>query len=399
MMAAAVVGAIEGGLGTETIRMMVEGEFGYVDTILTIASAMVFMKVIEDSGGLDALSSLIIEKFHKVPAVLLILIMFIIMFPGMITGSSTAAVLSSGSIMAPVLMLMGCDAVTAGSIIAMGGLLGMIAPPVNTAALIICAGIDVPYVGFTGPLLLLTFPLAIVIVLLLGLRKVKNLDYEKLKPALAKQDEIRKQYGFKIYLPFIALVVLMIFFKVLKLTEDLGMPVIFLLSAAVGLFTGKKINVLKTVPEAIRTATPVMAILMGVGMFIEVMTATGVRGLIVMTCLGLPSVLWLIVACTSIPLFGAVSSFGACSVLGVPFAYIYASFLGGNSVVVLAAISLIASVGDMMPPTALAGLFAAQVTGVKKYTLILKKCIIPIVILLVWAAFFLAKSKLIAGLF
>ena len=385
MMAAAVVGAIEGGLGTETIRMMVEGEFGYVDTILTIASAMVFMKVIEDSGGLDALSSLIIEKFHKVPAVLLVLIMFIIMFPGMITGSSTAAVLSSGSIMAPVLMLMGCDAVTAGSIIAMGGLLGMIAPPVNTAALIICAGIDVPYVGFTGPLLLLTFPLAIVIVLILGLKKVKNLDYEKLKPALQKQDEIRQQYGFKIYLPFIALVVLMIFFKVLKLTEDLGMPVIFLLSAAVGLFTGKKINVLKTVPEAIRTATPVMAILMGVGMFIEVMPATGV--------------LWLIVACTSIPLFGAVSSFGACSVLGVPFAYIYASFLGGNSVVVLAAISLIASVGDMMPPTALAGLFAAQVTGVQKYTLILKKCIIPIVILLVWAAFFLAKSKLIAGLF
>jgi len=68
-------------------------------------------------------------------------------------------------------------------------------------------------------------------------------------------------------------------------------------------------------------------------------------------------------------------------------------------VVVLAAISLIASVGDMMPPTALAGLFAAQVTGVKQYTKILKKCIIPIVILLAWAAFFLAKSKLIAGLF
>ena len=53
----------------------------------------------------------------------------------------------------------------------------------------------------------------------------------------------------------------------------------------------------------------------------------------------------------------------------------------------------------MMPPTALAGLFAAQVTGVKDYTRILKKCLIPIVILLVWAAFFLAKSKMIAGLF
>ena len=137
MLIAALCGALEGGLGTETIRMMVEGEFGYVDTILTIGCAMIFMKVIEGSGALDALSSLIIEKFHRFPAVLLVLIMLIIMFPGMITGSSTAAVLSAGSIMAPVLALMGIDAVTSGSIIAMGALLGMIAPPVNTAALII----------------------------------------------------------------------------------------------------------------------------------------------------------------------------------------------------------------------------------------------------------------------
>lgn len=142
-----------------------------------------------------------------------------------------------------------------------------------------------------------------------------------------------------------------------------------------------------------------MGILMGVGMFIEVMTATGVRGLVVISCLRLPSTLWLLACAISIPLFGAVSSYGACSVLGVPFAYIYASLLGGNSVVVLAAISLIAAVGDMMPPTALAGLFAAQVTGVEKYTKILKRCIVPIIILLVYACFFLANSKLIAGLF
>ena len=399
MLCAALAGAIEGGLGLETIRMMVEGEFGYVDTILTIGCAMIFMKVIEDSGALDALSSLIIEKFHKRPAILLILIMLIIMFPGMITGSSTAAVLSAGSIMAPVLALMGIDAVTAGSIIAMGGLLGMIAPPVNTAALIICAGIDVPYVGFTGPLALITFPLAILFVLLLVYKQAKQLDYEKLKPALVKQDETRKQYGVKIYIPLLVLLALMIIFKILKLGEDIGMPLMFLISAISGLFTGRKIKVLEAVPAAIRTAAPVMGILMGVGMFIEVMTATGVRGLIVTSCLRLPSALWLLACAISIPLFGAVSSYGACSVLGVPFAYIYASLLGGNSVLVLAAISLIASCGDMMPPTALAGLFAAQVTGVTQYTKILKKCLIPMVILLVWACFFLANSKMIAGLF
>ena len=399
MMIAAIVGAIEGGVGTETIRMLVEGEFGYVDTILTISTAMIFMKIIEESGALDALSSLIIEKFHRFPAILLILIMLIIMFPGMITGSSTAAVLSAGTIMAPVLALMGIDAVAAGSIIAMGALLGMIAPPVNTAALIICAGIDVPYVGFEGPLALLTFPLAILFVLMLGYKQARHLDYEKIKPALAKQDAIRKEYGAKLYLPLIVLVVLMILFKVAQIAEDIGMPLMFLISAVVGLFTGKKINVLQAVPAAVRTAAPVMGILMGVGMFIEIMTATGVRGLVVISCLRLPSVLWLVACAVSIPLFGALSSYGACSVLGVPFAMIYASLLGGDAVVVLSAISLNASVGDMMPPTALAGLFAAQITDVKPYTRVLKKSIIPIIILLIYACFFLANSNLIAGLF
>ena len=133
-----------------------------------------------------------------------------------------------------------------------------------------------------------------------------------------------KQYGVRIYIPLLVLVALMVIFKVLKLGEDIGMPLMFLISAAVGLFTGKKINVLTAVPEAIRTAAPVMGILMGVGMFIEVMTATGVRGLVVISCLRLPSTLWLLACAISIPLFGAVSSYGACSVLGVPFAYIYA---------------------------------------------------------------------------
>lgn len=399
MMIAAIAGAIQGGLGTESIRMLIEGEFGYVDTILTIGTAMIFMKVIEDSGALDALSSLIIEKFHRFPAILLILIMLIIMFPGMITGSSTAAVLSAGSIMAPVLSLMGLDAVTAGSIIAMGALLGMIAPPVNTAALIICAGVDVPYVGFEGPLTLLTFPLAILFVLMLGYRQARHLDYEKLKPALVEQDAVRKKYGVKIYLPLVVLIVLMVAFKVFKVADDIGMPLMFLISAAVGIFTGKKFNIFKTVTEAIRTAAPVMGILMGVGMFIEVMTATGVRGLVVMSCLRLPRALWLVACAVSIPLFGALSSYGACSVLGVPFSYIFASLLGGDAVVVLSAISLIASVGDMMPPTALAGLFAAQITDVKPYTKILKRCIVPIVILLVYACIFLANSKMIGNLF
>jgi GntP family gluconate:H+ symporter len=42
-----------------------------------------------------------------------------------------------------------------------------------------------------------------------------------------------------------------------------------------------------------------------------------------------------------------------------------------------AALSLIIALGDLMPPTALAGLFAAQVVGEKKYLRVLRWCILP----------------------
>lgn len=98
LLISSIAGAIAGGQGIP-IRHLVEGTFSYVDTILVIGTAMMFMKVVEKSGTLDALSSVIVKKFYKHPAILLILIMLVIMFPGMITGSSTAAVLSAGSIM------------------------------------------------------------------------------------------------------------------------------------------------------------------------------------------------------------------------------------------------------------------------------------------------------------
>lgn len=393
LMLSSIGGALAAGEGFP-IRHFVEGTFSYIDTILIICSAMVFMKVIEASGTLDALCSLIIRKFHKHQALLLIFIMFVIMFPGMITGSSTAAVLSGGSIMAPVLLTMGIDPVSTAAIIAVGGLMGMVAPPVNLPAMIIGGGIDTPFVGFGIPLVLLAFPVAIFSVLFLGLKPVRQMDYEKVAPTLNL--ELSSQYGFRIYLPILLLVVLMCLTKIVKIIPDVGMPVMFLISAALGLFTGKKIKVLDAVQEAVHTSMPVMGILMGVGMFIQIMTLTGVRGFIVSVCLGLPEQLLYLAAAISIPLFGAVSSFGAASVLGVPFTL---AFLNGNTIVTIAGLSLIASLGDMMPPTALAGIFAAKVTpGVENYTSVLKRCAIPMAAVMVWGLIFVIFSSKIAGL-
>ncbi len=130
--------------------------------------------------------------------------------------------------------------------------------------------------------------------------------------------------------------------------------------------------------EAIQAALPVAGILVGVGMFIQIMTLTGVRGFFVVSALALPEWLLYIGIATSMPIFGAVSSFGSATVLGVPFLL---ALLGRDEIVVGSALSLMAGLGDLMPPTALAGLFAAQIVGVKNYFSVLKVCLLPCVML------------------
>lgn len=331
----------------------------------------------------------IIEKFHKLPALMLCLIMIIVMFPGMITGSSTASVLSAGSIMAPVLMMMGVPALETASILAMGGILGMIAPPTNLPAMIIGAGIDIPYSGFELPLALLTFPLAFVFVLMFAYKYVKKMDYEAVKNKL--NTESRKKFGFRVYIPIIVAIILMVVSKMVS-AFSIGMPLVFLISAIVGCFTGYKVNLPKVAKDSINSVLPVMGILMGVGMFIQIMTLTGVRGLIVTSCLSLPGWALYVAMAVSMPLFGAVSSFGSASVLGVPFLL---AFLNKEEIIVAAALSLIASLGDMMPPTALAGIFAAQVVGLEKYTPVLKKCFVPCLMIIVWGILFILGANVL----
>ncbi len=383
MVLASVAGAIAGGQGL-ALRHLVEGMFAYVDTIMVIATAMIFMKVIQESGALDAIASLIIQRFHKVPALMLIFIMIIIMFPGMITGSSTASVLSAGSIMAPVLMLMGVPVLETACILALGGVLGMIAPPTNIPAMIIGAGIDIPYSGFGLPLTMLTFPLAFLFVLMFGYKYVKNMNYVEVEAKL--NTDSRERFGFKVYIPLLLAIVLMVLNKAVPAIPDIGMPLVFLISAVVGCFTGYKFNFFKAAKGSVHSALPVMGILMGVGMFIQVMTLTGVRGLIVTSCLSLPSFARYLALAISMPAFGAISSFGSASVLGVPFLL---SFLAKDQIIVAAALSLVASLGDMVPPTALAGIFAAKVVGMENYTPILKKCLIPCLIVVIWAILFI----------
>ncbi len=296
---------------------------------------------------------------HRKPTFLLVLMTFFIMIAGMITGSSTATVLTTGAIAYPVLKSLGLSKRRAGSIIAMSGIYGMIAPPINLPAMIIGQGVDMPYIGFTTPLLFVTFPIAIITTLIIGVRKVKPVDLDEFK----KTRESEPVKGFAVYLPLIVMVILMVLENV-SWGFSLGLPLIFMISALIAVVTGRRGNILKISFTAIQNALGILSILIGVGMFIQVMTMNGVRGLIVGYLNSLPQGALLLGIALGIPAFGAVSSYGSSSVLGVPFLL---AFLGSNDIVVCSALSLLAGLGDMVPPTALAGIFAAHVVGEKNY--------------------------------
>ena len=170
---------------------------------------------------------------------------------------------------------------------------------------------------------------------------------------------------------------------------------IFLISAFAGLFTGYKFDYLPEFKDAIKSVLPVLGILIGVGMFIQVMTLTGVRGFIVNTALSLPESMRYLAMAISIPLFGAISSYGSASVLGVPFLL---AFMAKDQIITASAISLIAATGDMMPPIALAGMFASKVIGLETYTPVIKKCAIPVIGLILWALIFVAFANQLAPL-
>lgn len=390
-------------------RNLFEGTFAYLDTVLIIAMAMIFMTFIQESGAMGALNNAIVSKFYKHPAIMLILLMIIVMFPGMITGSSTAGVLAAGSIVAPILIMIGVPKHKTGAVIAVGAILGMAAPPVNIPALLIAGGVDMPFSGFDVPLLLITLICAIFTVLFIALKYCKNIDIEQLNDKLDK--ETGKKYGFKVYIPVIVLGLILILRMIPSVLDifkaegafvdtmtaisskiaSIAMPLTFLICAVLAIFTGKKFDIIKSCRSSLDSTVPVLGKLMGVGMFIQVLTYTGARGWIVSACLSLAAVggkasviatiLLLLAVAIVCPAFGAVSSYGSATVLGVPILIVFMDviFPANNQVIMACAISTIVCCGDLMPPTALSGNYAADLVG-EKYSKVLPQCAIPVLV-------------------
>jgi TRAP-type C4-dicarboxylate transport system permease large subunit len=353
------------------LRHLVEGAFSYLDPILVIATATIFMRVLAEGGALSAIGTAVERRLGDRPIVLLPALMAIVMFPGMITGSSTASVLTTGAMAAAILIRLGAPPERAAAFVAMGGILGMIAPPVNIPAMLIGGGIDLPYVGFTRPLLLVSVPLALVVTYGLGGDVLRRLGPGRVRPKTASA-----AVGVGAALVPIALTAGLMAAPQIwpHHVPDIGLPLVFVMAAVVAVLVSPRFDVLKTLHAATDEALPVLGILTGVGAFIQVMTLTGARGWLVAQMLGAPSWALILAGAVSLPLFGAISAFGSASVLGVPFLL---ALLGRNEVVTTAALSLLAGLGDLMLPAALAPTLAARVAGVADRARVLRRCVWP----------------------
>ncbi len=370
---AALIGSLASGSGLPW-RHLVEGAFGYFDTLLIILTATIFMKTLEGSGALDTYVNFLLRTFYRYKPLFLLILMFIIMFPGMITGSSVTAILSAGPLVAPVLLKIGLSRSRAASFLAMGGILGMIAPPINILVMIMGAGVDMPYVGITVPLLILVGPLAILVSLWLGLKEAKKISKDDLASLLPPS--FWPQYGWRLIVPLLSLIFLFLGPSLWpEIIPDLGLPGSFILASLFGWLAGRPFSFFQATQKALEESLPILSILVGVGMFTQIMTLTGSRGWLVVSILSLPSI-WLILAMMlSLPLFGGISTFGSASILGVPFIL---ALINLNALFTAAALSTFAAIGEIVPPAAFSARFAAQVMDEPSLFRVQKHSLIPV---------------------
>jgi len=379
MLAAALGGAMAAGHWFP-VRHIAEGSITYMDINLIFISATLFMNILKESGGVAYAVRGIIKRFYRSRIVLLLLLTFLLLIPGALTGAGSVTVLITGGMVAIVLSYMGIPRIKIAAIIFLIAGLSAAAPPVSLWAMMTAAGVNMPYVGFFWPLLIPCVLLAIVTIFILGWRGT-DIDVEKAFGELPVPPE--KMNWWRIIIPFLAFFGLI--FMGRKWPHDtpvLGLPLMFIVAALLAwVMSPKKLKILKISADTIKQLLPLIGTLTCVGILVQIMTLTGVRGLLAITFITLPTMLVIIGLFIFLPITESVLMYGSAAVFGVPLVLLFNS-IGLDPIIALAGMSIIWPLGDALPPTAIIGRLTVNVVGPKEsYMEFLKKCIVPAIII------------------
>lgn len=379
MLSAAIAGSIAAGHWFPA-RHIAEGSITYLDINLIFISATLFMNILKESGGIAFVIRGIIRTFHKSRFLLLILLTLLLLIPGALTGAGSVTVLITGGMVAVVLNYMGINRIKISAIIFLLAGISAAAPPVSLWAMMTAAGVNMPYVGFFLPLLIPCVLAALITIFILGWKGTK-IDVDKALQELPLPPA--KMNWMKIIIPFL------VFFGLVFMgrkwpheTPIFGLPMMFLLAALSSyLLSPKKLNLFKISTSTIKQLLPLIGTLTCVGILVQIMTLTGVRGLLAIGFITLPAFVVIGSLFIFLPITESVLMYGSAAVFGVPLVLLF-NAMGLNPIVALAGMSLIWPLGDALPPTAVIGRLTVSVVGTEKdYSKFLKQCILPAIII------------------
>lgn len=380
----------------ELPRHIAEGTTTYMDMVLIFFTATMFMNIIKETGGLTYLVKKIMDKIGKIRWLALICLFVVMLIPGAITGSGSVTVLVVGSVIAMALAYLGVSKVRICAMIFMLAGLSAVCPPVSMWAMIACAGAAVPYVGFELPLLVPVLIIGLFTIFLLGLKKTAE-------PVPFDIKDIPSNMSmWRVLVPLLVLLALIVIPRFVPFGfPTLGLPLDFAITAVVAYFCSpSKVNLMKVSKETVKQLLPLMATMIVVGVLMQLMAATGVRGLLSWAIVALPINIMIALLPILIPFSEGVFGFGGAGVLGIPLVWTFNS-VGMHATTSLAGLSLLWMLGDALPPTAIIARMTFKVVGYEGqgvYGKFLKACILPGLLTIICGMAYLIWSTELAAI-
>ena len=383
MVVAAVVIAIVGtfmfpDLGNPT-RYLVEGLFVNLDLAMLFIAASLFVNIYAHSGAISTITRGIVEKIHN--KWLLMSIMGVLMLiPGALTGAGSVSIFVLGGIVDTVLESLGINKRKRTVFIFFFAIMSASAPPINLWTMLMTAQANMPYVGFTWLLLVPILIACAICIIFIGWGAEPKDREEVLKKIPEKTEGMT---WWRILLPVVTIVALFLVSLYLPWNIPvLGLPLMFVIAALVAYLcnpvktTGKQwLGILDGTMEQV---FPLVANVLSIGVLQSAMAATGVRGLIGSTCVGLPLVLIYSLILIVGPICQGCFNYGCSVVLGGPLIFMF-NTMGMDVTVICAALSLIFPIGDCLPPSRIVGRLACEETGYSdSYMSFLKTALVPI---------------------
>lgn len=403
MLAAALAGGLTGAIFatpalSQLPRHIVEGSFTYLDVMLLFTTATIFMAVVSESGGVNYVVRATMKVFGRFRIPALLVLMIIVLIPGALTGAGSVSLLVVGAPVALALRQLQISERRVAAILFIIAGLSAAAPPVNIWAMMLCAGTAIPYVGFELPLGIPVIILGTFTMLVLGLKRDKETSAAPEKPALPGAPPGMNWW--RVTIPFAVFFGLVVAYRVWPFRMPiLGLPLEFVIAGlAAVLCSPKRINVLALSRDTVKRLLPLLATTAVVGMLQQIMTATGVRGLLSFAVISIPLVILFISLAVIIPVSEGVLTYGAAAILGIPLIWFFDS-IGLHATVAIAGLSLLWPLGDGLPPTALIGRLSMMVSGYKgSYWSFLKSTWLPWIVITVTGILMVVFSAKLAFL-